>query len=147
MRWSECERERWCPEGAKGVMTWKRSEVTAEEMKEARMEGAEEVKVGPTKWTVTGIGRLRERRELGIGGCVGMGLARGFFRVEGREEKESLAASGSFRACWLRNESRPMIGAAATVAMRRRRERSTAAGGILTMEAWGGPMGLWSEGD
>lgn len=49
MRWREWERDRWWPEGANGVMTWKRSEVTAEVRKEERMEGAEEEKVEPTK--------------------------------------------------------------------------------------------------
>lgn len=50
------------------MMTWKRSEETTEEMKEERREGEFEEKVGPTKWTVMGMGRLRERREDGAGG-------------------------------------------------------------------------------
>ena len=54
-----------------------------------------------------------------------------FLRWEGRERKESLVACGSNRDCWLRNESRPMIGydkdMVVVVATERRRRRSTAA--------------------
>ena len=56
------------------------------------------------------------------------GDERVFPRWEGREMKESLVACGSNRECWLRNESRPMIGYdeyMGVVAARRRRSTAS----------------------
>lgn len=67
-RWREWEREKWweAPE-EKGVITWKWSEDTAELRKEERREGEDDVKVGPTSFTVMGTESWRERREAGVG--------------------------------------------------------------------------------
>lgn len=80
----------------------------------------EDGKVGPTSLTVMGMLSLRERREERDGGGR-EGRERDFLMEEGREMKESLVAFGSKRDCWERNESRPSIGAAVIVVVRRSR--------------------------
>lgn len=79
----------------------------AEVRKEERRGGEEELKVGPTNFTVMGTETWRERREAGVGG----------FRLERCESdlligweierNESLVASGSVLYCWLRKEPKP----------------------------------------
>lgn len=52
------------------MITRKWSEETAEVRKEERRGGEDDVKVGPTSFTVIGTESWRERREAGVGGLT-----------------------------------------------------------------------------
>lgn len=55
-------------EEEKGVRTWNWSEEMAEVRKEESRGPEDDVKVGPTSFTVMGTESWRERREAGVGG-------------------------------------------------------------------------------
>lgn len=97
----------------------------AADIKEERRVEDEDGKAVPTSLTEMGMLSFRERREERDGGWR-EGRESDFLMEVGREMKESLVAFGSKRDCWERKESKPSIGAAVTVVMRRSVWRSTA---------------------
>ena len=107
-------------------MTWKLSEVTADVMKEERVEAEEEGKESPTKRTWRETGTERERR--GWEREVKWREAeeeRARLREEERDPKESLVALGSRRNWLVKKVSSPGIGSVveAVVVVSRRSER------------------------
>lgn len=109
-------------------MTWKLSLVTADVMKEERVDAEEEGKESPTKrtWRETGTERERRGWEREVRWSGDEERAR--LRDEERDPKESLVALGSRRNWLVRKVSSPGIGGVVevVVVVSRRRMKNAA---------------------